>query len=43
MFLFNLFILGTIGDPVPFIIMGLTFRSMYAPEGSVLAPLKDPL
>lgn len=41
MFLFNLFILGTIGDPVPFIIMGLTYRSMYAPPGAVLAPLKS--
>jgi hypothetical protein len=32
MFLFNLFILGTIGDPVPFIIMGLTIRTLYPPK-----------
>lgn len=32
MFLFNLFILGTIGDPVPFIVMGLTIRTLYPPS-----------
>lgn len=32
MFLFNLFILGTIGDPVPFIVMGLTIRTLYPPQ-----------
>lgn len=31
MFVFNLFILGTIGDPVPFIIMGLTIRTLFPP------------
>jgi len=33
MFVFNLFILGTIGDPVPFAIMGLTLRSIFPPPG----------
>lgn len=35
MFVFNLFILGTIGDPVPFIIMGLTIRTLYPPKAEI--------
>lgn len=31
MFVFNLFVLGTIGDPVPFVIMGLTIRALFPP------------
>lgn len=32
-FFFNVFALGSIGDPLPFIVLGLTIRTVFSPEG----------
>ena len=36
MFLFNLFVMGTIGDPLPFIFLALVYRTHHEPELNVI-------
>jgi len=37
-FLFNMLILGTIGDPLPFVFLALAYRSLHPPNVSENAP-----
>lgn len=45
LFIFNVFALGSIGDPVPFIFFALAYRTLNIPEesSSEEAPVPDPL
>ena len=37
MFFFNLFVMGTVGDPLPFIFLALAYRSHFDPNNNSLA------
>lgn len=36
MFFFNLFVMGTVGDPLPFIFLALAYRSHFEPTNNLL-------
>ena len=40
-FLFNMLILGTIGDPLPFVFLALAYRSINPPPNEPIPPLSN--
>jgi hypothetical protein len=42
LFLFNMIILGTIGDPLPFLFLALAYRRIHQPPSHEPLPIPSP-